>query len=445
MRDSQTSESRTSEGPDTTRGDGFERRLCVLAFLVVCVSLVSALPQAYEFFVQGHVATEARVDDREFLLLRLLRELSVGLFVLYLGYGILHLKRVRITRRALRVFVVVALVAAASATYSVLIKELPAIVPLIGLRIFQYTPLALAGFVIARRWRRESLIRFADLLRWFVAINLLIGFAQVLRAEGRVTLFGGRPMGTAAGINAFAVTLVACALWFLVARISHHRLSGSHKYTFWLIACAALAFLTTSRTAMVLAALVLGAAVLLDRRPRTRMVALLLSPILMVGMFLAVSNQTFTGRATELSNYYRQQIVTDSLACFETPADLVLGCGLGLFSTSINVLFGEGAFAGQVGNVHSAYVEIVAGFGITGLLLYLSAFVVSARIGPMPETGVFLLVLGLLGLPFSIWGMFPGNALLLLLWGYLLGIGAAGDRGPTTPLVPDGRPLGVRA
>ena len=130
-----------------------------------------------------------------------------------------------------------------------------------------------------------------------------------------------------------------------------------------------------------------------------------------------------------MSNLARRQIFGESLACFETPADLLVGCGLGLHSTSVTVMFGPDRFAGQVGNVHSAFLEILGGFGVVGLLLYLYSLVASARAGPSPETGIFLLTVALLGVPYSVWGMFPGNALLLFLWGSLLGVGAAAGLG----------------
>lgn len=419
---------------------GFERRLHLLVFLLICTSLIATLPEAIELTTTGRLQQDARFDSPEFFLFRLIREASLALVVVYLAYGVFVRRRIPFSVPTLRIVSIVALAALASLTYSIVVKDLAAIVPLFGLRIFQYTPLVLAGYAVARRFDRYAVIKFANLLRWFVVINLGLGIAQTLRAVGRTTIFGARPTGASAGVNAFAATLIVCALWFLVAQIAHKKLYGAFKYTFWIVVSTASTFLTGSRTAMTLAALILLAMFAARWGARPHRVALALSPVLAVGVFLAVSSPVLTGRMIEFSNLTRQQILRESVACFDTPADLLLGCGTGLYSTSVTVVFGDDAFPGQIGNVHSSYLEILGGFGVIGLLLYLYFFLSSARTGPWPEIGIFILVVGLLGLPFSLWGFFPANALLLFLWGSLLAIGSAEVRKPVAEAIPEVEP-----
>ena len=145
-------------------------------------------------------------------------------------------------------------------------------------------------------------------------------------------------------------------------------------------------------------------------------------------MLVIAANPLLSGRPeVAISNSTRAQIYLGVINSLDTPADLILGGGLGLYSSSTVTLLGRDRFAGQTGGAHSSLVEIFGGFGLGGLLAYCYSFWASARIGPRPHVWLFLLIVGLLTLVQPLWGMFPADVLVLFLWGNLIGIGMHAD------------------
>jgi len=409
--------------PQQYQLETFSRRLVGLIFMLICTTLVANWPQMHQLFSSGGTVIVPRGHDYWFILSRLPREALLLGVVIYLGYGILT-DRARLTYGAFRTLVAMALWALACVFYTVTYKNLPFAVPLFGLRIFQYLPLLIAGYILARKHKHYTLLEFATLLRWYVTPIIVFSIIQVVAGEGRKTIFGARAFGVFPNFNTFGATLLALCLWFLCARILHQRIYGAPKYGIWLGACAALSFTTGSRTAMTLSSIIVIFSIYPHLSKKAKSVLLAAIPIALC-VFLAIASipAMTGGRKVEKSNMARLKFMQEVAASFETPADLVFGSGVGLYTTSLVVAFGGDRFPGQVGNVHSVYLEIVGGFGIFGLLAYLYAFLISFRKGSQPETGFFLFIVGLLGIPHSLWGYFPADALLLFLWGHLLGSG----------------------
>lgn len=418
--------------------DAFSRRLLVLVFSLTCVSLVVYLPEMLELFSEGPVIRTPHAGTYKYRLFRLPRELLALGIVFYLGYGLLlGTARRYLTLGVVRTLAVIALWSLACVSYAVIVKDLPLVVPLLGLRALQYTPLLLAGYVLAQKHSRALLLKFADLLRWYTAPIIGLGIGQTLFGHDDTTVFGTRSFGPFMNMNAFGSTLVLCALWFLLAGISHRKIHGTHRYGPWIGACAVAAFTTGSRTAMTLMVIVGGLAICYRLSRRVRLVGLVTLLLLLSGLFHLFTSSKLTGRVVSRSNSVRLAIVRQVVESFDTPADLLFGTGLGLYAKSVTVVFGQDSFPDQVGNPHSTYLDVAGSFGLSGLaalLLCLAFLVVRA---PTPEGALFVLVVGLLALPMNLCGLYPVDALSLFLWGALLGIG----RREAADLAPQARRL----
>lgn len=400
-------------------------RLTALVFTLICVSAFTYLPQMAELLNEGRLEQVPRVNDYQYLLFRFPREVLLFGVVLTLGRAFLSKgNRDFLKAGVFRTAVLIVVWALVCVFHTLAAKDLPFEVPLLGLRILQYVPLLLAGYVVARTDPRTSLMRFADLLRWCVAVIIALGVVQTVVGPGERTIFGARSFGPFTNMNAYGATLVMCGLWFLFASVSHEMVEGERKYGPWLLACAVMALTTGSRTAITLALVVAACWFLVRHGRKVRVLGFAVTSLVATTLPLLLTSPAITGRGhVQRSNETRLELLDDVLASFETPADVVFGSGLGLYSKSVVVLFGKERFPGQVGNPHSLYLEILGGFGGVGLLGYLSCLVLTARKAPKPEAFIFLLIVGLLGVTMNLSGLFPADALLYFLWGHLLGIG----------------------
>lgn len=411
--------------------DAFSHRLLLLVFGLVCVSLVTYLPEMLELHIGGE--RDRQIGSHSFVLSRLPREVLLVGIVAYLGYGLL-LGRARrqLTVEAVRVVSLVVLWCLACFAYAVIVKDLPMIVPLLGLKDLQYMPLLLAGYVLARRRLTALLPKFADLLRWYVAPIIALGVLQTLFSEHTRTLLGARSSGPFANVNTFGSTLVVCALWFLAARISCERIRGSRHYGLWIGLCVSSALTTGSRTATVLAAGVAAVAIAYDRSTRTKLVVLAVLLLLVSSLPVVFSSERLAGRDVGRSTVERLRLTREVVDRFETPADLAFGTGLGMSSKSVTVVFGRGRFQGQMRDPHSTYFYVAGSFGLPGLIALLSALGLLAAKAPRPEGALFAVVIGLLGLTMNLFNFFPVDVLALFLGGILAGGGGEPVR-PSSP------------
>jgi hypothetical protein len=401
----------------------FEKDLPILLFALVCASVFASLPQ-----VESAWLGIKEVYGEQDFGLRILRELML---VVLSGYALLEPR----LRGGIFISPVLAFLGLL-ATYILLeigyalYLDLPLVVPMAGLRVFEYLPLALIGFVTSRLGAGTQVIdTFASYLRYFIALQMVLALAQAMWAPplfGVSFLGGGRPFGTFVSPNLFGATMATCALLFALV-------PGRRK---WVAMSVFLALLSGSRTAFISALLVVFFQVYAWVRPCDRWALLMPAPILAVGALILASSPLLSGRddadPTEDGRIDLWQRVFS--AHIHGPEDLLFGWGLGLSSNTINILYGAEHFQGQFDS-DSLYLFLLNGYGLIGLLAYLGFLGLTLRTSAHPNKSLVVLFIFVAGLTFNMWEYFPQNALLMLLWGIVLGTGYQANSG-LVPLKP---------
>ncbi len=387
----------------------FEKDLPVLLFALVSASTVAALPQ-----VESAWTGVKEVYGEQDFGLRILREAMLAVLVAY-GFFEQRLRRGALSSAVLAFLGVVVTYVFFEVGYA-LYLGLPLVVPMAGLRVFEYLPLALIGFATSRLGAGGYVInRFAHYLRYYIALQAVLAMAQALWAPPLfgVSFFGGgRPFGTFVSPNLFGATMATCALLFsLVPAMGK-----------WVAVSVFLALLSGSRTAFISSLLVIYFQVYAVLRPRDRWALVMPAPILAVGALLLASSPLLSGRddadPTQDGRIDLWQRVFSEQV--HGPADLLFGWGLGLSSNTINVLFGAEHFKGQFDS-DSLYLYLLNGYGLIGLLAYLFFLWTTTRMSVHPNKGLVVMFIFVAGLTFNMWEYFPQNAMLMYLWGMVLG------------------------
>ncbi|MGZ5075935.1 MAG: O-antigen ligase family protein [Methylobacter sp.] len=389
----------------------FEKDLPMLLFALVSASTLASLPQ-----VESAWTGVKEVYGEQDFGLRILREAMLLVLVVYAFFEP-RLRQGALSGTVLAFLAVVASYVLFEVGYA-LYLDLPWVVPMAGLRVFEYMPLALIGFVTGRlRSGGYVLNRFAHYLRYYLAIQGVLAIAQALWAPplfGVSFLGGGRPFGTFVSPNLFGATMATCALLFSLV-------PGMRK---WVAASVFLALLSGSRTAFISALLVVYFQVYALLRPRDRWALVMPAPVLAVGALLLASSPLLSGRddanPTEDGRIDLWQRVFSEQV--HGPMDLLFGWGLGLSSNTINILFGAEHFKGQFDS-DSLYLFLLNGYGLIGLLAYLLFLWTTTRMSVHPNKGLVTVFIFVAGLTFNMWEYFPQNAMLMYLWGMVLGTG----------------------
>jgi len=386
-----------------------EKDLPVLLFALVSASTVAALPQ-----VESAWLGIKEVYGEQDFGLRILRELMLLVLIAYVFF------EPRLRRGAMASSVWAFL--GAIATYVLfevgyaLYLDLPLVVPMAGLRIFEYLPLALIGFVTARLGAGEHVItQFAHYLRYYIALQAVLAIAQALWAPplfGVSFLGGGRPFGTFVSPNLFGATMATCALLFALV-------PGMRK---WIAMSVFLALLSGSRTAFISSLLVVYFQLVAALRPRDRWAVVMPAPILAVGALLLASSPLLSGRDdADPTQDGRIDLWQRIFANYiHDPMDLLFGWGLGLSSNTINILFGAEHFPGQFDS-DSLYLFLLNGYGLVGVMAYIGFLWITTRVSTHPKKGLVIMFILVAGLTFNMWEYFPQNALLMFMWGMVLG------------------------
>lgn len=396
----------------------FEKDLPILLFALVGASTLASLPQ-----VESAWTGVKEVYGEQDFGLRILRELMLLVLVAYAFF------EPRLRNGALSSTVLAFL--GAVATYVLfevgyaLYLDLPFVVPMAGLRVFEYLPLALIGFVTSRLGAGDYILnRFAHYLRYYIAVQAVLAIAQALWAPplfGVSLLGGGRPFGTFVSPNLFGATMATCALLFsLVPAMGK-----------WVAVSVFLALLSGSRTAFISALLVVYFQVYARLRPRDRWALVMPAPVLAVGALVLASSPLLSGRndadPTEDGRIALWQRVFSEQV--HGPADVLFGWGLGLSSNTINILYGAEHFPGQFDS-DSLYLFLLNGYGLIGLLAYLLFLWMTTRTSIHRNKGVVAMFIFVAGLTFNMWEYFPQNAMLMYLWGMVLGTGLQREAAP---------------
>lgn len=386
-----------------------EKDLPVLLFALVCASTVAALPQ-----VESAWKGVKEIYGQQDFGLRILREAMLLVLILYMFLE--PRLRLGVFSGSIPAFLaVIASYVLLEVAYA-LYLDLPLVVPMAGLRVFEYLPLALIGFAVSRLGAGDYvLIRFAGYLRYFMVLQLVLAIMQALWAPplfGVSFLGGGRPFGTFVSPNLFGATMATCALVFATV-------PGMRN---WLAVSVFLALLSGSRTAFISSLLVVFFQVYAALRPRDRWALIMPAPMLAVAALLLASSPMLSGRDdADPTQDGRidlwQRVFADYV---HDPIDLLFGWGLGLSSNTINILFGAEHFRGQFDS-DSLYLFLLNGYGLLGLLAYLVFMWMSTRMSVHAHKGLVMMFIFVAGLTFNMWEYFPQNALLMFLWGLVLG------------------------
>jgi hypothetical protein len=386
-----------------------EKDLPVLLFALVSASTLASLPQ-----VESAWTGVKEVYGEQDFGLRILRELMLAVLIAYAFFEP-RLRGGVLISSVLSLLAVIATYVLFEVGYA-LYLDLPWVVPLAGLRVFEYLPVALIGFVTSRLGAGEYVIyRFASYLRYYIALQAVLTIAQALWAPplfGVSILGGGRPFGTFVSPNLFGATMATCALLFSLV-------PSMRK---WVAVSVLLALLSGSRTAFISSLLVVYFQVYALLRPRDRWALVMPAPILAVGALLLASSPLLSGRddanPTDDGRIdLWQRVFSEQM---HGPADLLFGWGLGLSSNTINILYGAEHFKGQFDS-DSLYLFLLNGYGLVGLLAYIFFLWTTTRMSVHPNKGLVAMFIFVAGLTFNMWEYFPQNAMLMFLWGTVLG------------------------
>jgi hypothetical protein len=389
----------------------FEKDLPVLLFTLVCTSTLASLPQ-----VESAWSGIKEIYGEQDFGLRILREVMLMVLVSYAFFEP-RLRSGALNSPVLALSGVVASYVLFEIGYAVYL-DLPLVVPLAGLRVFEYLPIGLIGFAASRLGSGEHIIhRFALYLRYFIALQAILAIAQALWAPPLfgVSIFGGgRPFGTFVSPNLFGASMATCALLFSLAPAMRK----------WVGICVFLALLSGSRTALISSLLIIFFQIYGVLRPRDRWALVMPAPILAVGALILASSPLLSGRddadPTEDGRIdLWQRIFSEYI---HDPVDLLFGWGLGLSSNTINVLFGAEHFKGQFDS-DSLYLFLLNGYGLVGLMTYVGFLWATTRMSTHPNKGLVVIFIFVAGLTFNMWEYFPQNAMLMFLWGTILGTG----------------------
>lgn len=399
--------------------------LVSLVFLLIAVSIVATLPQTLQLLpiTQGVQPIAGQLG------LRWLREGMLAAIVLIGTTVTLAKRRVVIDAGTARATLFIMSWVLIVAFWSITIKHVPATVAALGVRLIQYLPLALIGYLLTRSARHAPLVLFARLLRWYVLIQGVLAVYQVLggtRVLWNQTIFGYRAFGTFSNYNAFGPTMAACALIFCIVALWNDRLGDERRFHRWMWLAGLLAVTSGSRTAILISCLVIAyyhfLTVSLDIA--LKRVILSVMPLLAIGFYYLANESALSGRmgtSARIQGEARLDIWTEHLEAFETPADYLLGVGLGETTMAVGWLMDPRLLGEVARNPHSTYLSIAANFGFIGLLAYLGALGLTLWRAPPALAGVFVFLVAALSVPLSFLEIFPTNALLFFLWGCILG------------------------
>ncbi|WAK03351.1 O-antigen ligase family protein [Methylobacter sp. YRD-M1] len=390
-----------------------EKDLPVLLFALVCASTVAALPQ-----MESNWNGVKEVYGEQDFGLRILREVMLLVVIVY-GFLETRLRQGILTGPVFAFLTVIATYVLGEIAYA-LSLDLPLVVPMAGLRIFEYLPVALIGFATSRLGAGQFVLyKFAHYLRYYIALQTVLAITQALWAPpilGVSLLGGGRPFGTFVSPNLFGAAMATCSLLFALV-------PGMRK---WMAVSIFLALLSGSRTALISSLLVVFFQIYAALRPRDRWALVMPAPLLAVGALVLASSPLLSGRddadPTQDGRLDLWQRIFSNY--IDGPEDVLFGWGLGLSSNTINVLYGAEYFPGQFDS-DSLYLFLLNGYGVIGLLAYVGFLWMTTRVSVHPNKGLVIMFILVAGLTFNMWEYFPQNAMLMYLWGTVLGTGLA--------------------
>ncbi len=397
----------------------FSRRVLAVSLLFVWVSTLANIT-----LMRLPSPLDLLTTNRAYLLSRGIREATFLGVVLYLT--ILFVRppyRLRIPINMVRLAAAIGAWVAACFFYSVASKGVPVSVAFLGLKFFQSAPFFLAGYVVAKRSKKKGLLKVSGLLRWYVGFLLLVTVAQVAMRFVDNRLLFVRYAGMFPNSNVFGAAIVSCSLWFICCEwMQGGEQVKKISYRPWLLLCVVLAMATGSRMAMTLTTVALLLSLSFRVTARTKKFFLAALPLLIVAVFVVVSQPGISRHRATTSNQRRAEIAGKVLENFETLPDVVFGYGIGLSSPKA-LIAGTAGVGAQTGNAHSAYLEMTTSFGVVGLGFFVSLFLISLSKGIRPVTDFFVFIVAMFCIGLNVWRLVPAGPLICLLWGQLFALG----------------------
>lgn len=414
--------------------NGFERRVVFLVFVLIAYSFVASLPQtmmALSGMAKVKIAQTGNALEAEGgLLFRIMREVLLLIIMGYMFFHLIIARRYKTISFNVFIFALAVLSWILTVAWvSIIIYKLPVMVIIIGIRTFQYAVIAFIGYFLARNSSGAVLIKFANLLRWYVTPMAFLGAAQVLFRIGpsNETFFGIRAFGPFPNYNLFGTTMVACGLTFLLAGLIHKEMVGKSNYKLWFIVCCFMTIFSGSRGAILISVICFSYLMYIRFNIHLKPAMIAVAPLFAIAIFIMASSQAISGRAESgleegTSRTERwQHIINNNV---DGVHKVFFGWGLGLSAVAVTTVYGENVFKGQV-QPHSTYLAIFGNYGIIGLAIFCWLLLKSFSITPKRYARLFFTVLVLIMVPYNIWEFYPANVLLMFLWGIVTGMGSS--------------------
>lgn len=308
--------------------------------------------------------------------------------------------------------------------YYIVIKVLitvlsyPFIVPLTGLRIFEYVPVFFIMYVYFSEFGTQYFKKNLEItLKIFIIIQTVFALYELFNAppiEGS-TLFGTRVFGSFSHPNVFGLTMAVIAFVFVIMGFKNNKR--------WVLLLFTLTIMSGSRLAQLLIMTIPIIKILFNLKSYSlRMIYLQLMPIIGIFIYMLVKLPSFSGR--NIQGEERLDVWADIFKNYLNIIDLFFGWGVGLGSNSLTTIFGSGYFKGQFVS-DSLLVLLVSSFGILGLFLCLVMLFIPLLFlkGLHLENWILILSFFLLsGTATVVLELFPVNVIIFVLMSYVLAV-----------------------
>ncbi|UXH43178.1 O-antigen ligase family protein [Rossellomorea vietnamensis] len=381
----------------------FHKNITFLISLLILVSLITYLPQTLALMKGSNIHTSEEAG------LRFLREAILCIIVFYMIFWIKKYPSPSKSFLAVTIFFFCYTLLEIANMIS---KEYPLLVPISGLRIFQYTPIAYAGFILASNNYTVSLEKIANSLKFFLLIQLVAGIYQILNAPPFFgsTILGSRPFGTFSSPNIFGLTFASCGLLFYF--------TNNKKNNKWILLSLIGASISGSRSAFLGAVIILGFIFLFKLTKKSRLLFIPSIPLILTSIYFISRSPLISGR--DIQGEPRFAVWDTILQNLNSSFDFLFGWGLGLGSNTVTNIFGYDFFDGQFFS-DSVYIFVFSSYGIIGFLFYLAVLIFTLLYCKNMKSTLLIFFIAFYSNIFVIWEIFPANVILMLLWGWVLG------------------------
>ncbi len=385
-----------------------ERLIFYLLILLIYLSLFTSLPQLIAIFSgDPHGVTTAKGAWG----LRLLREGLLFIILILLSFSLL-LSRVKFGSVNSLILLLIIIILSIAEVIIAINNGLPMIIPIAGLRVFQYLPILLLGYYYSKI-HPNILALMVKCLIGFIIIQSILGIFQVYYfppLQG-LTIFGSRASGSFGSANHYGVLMSTCFL--LIYLSGKYRMLGN--------LCIIMAILSGSRAAIIAAFIVLLVPLFFKKNYLIKFIGVFMVPLGIIFSYFMASHSYISGRigTSKLMDPRWEHWIDLINQNINGVGSLLFGWGLGLSSTGLGSAFGNNAFAGQFIS-DNQFISILSGFGIFGLLFFIIMLLYTLINKYNTNKALFVAFITFLCIPMNVLENFPQNLLLFFIWGWLL-------------------------